>query len=664
MTEKSERIVLGNVELKSTGKRREYGCRFVKAGKVRGAGGLESNIEIPAQVLRDHASDFTGRASFLDHAGWFDTPSLKALVGVTEGSSFNEETESVDGKIRLYETPASLAVESILDSMLEDRRAGKSVPDVGLSIVFWPVWAPRDNEKDPRRVVDIKHVESVDFVFEPAADGRVIEALSSLLVAGERSTAENILKRTEVQMATEEWAGIKPAPTASGVEVQRLTQPEKQERAWEAAMANAAAHTMIASSGLPAISRERLMLQMFSSPEDVNNAILSERTYLAKLAEANVVQIGAIAPRGSHIQAGRDGFEELQLAVEALIAGRRPPSGVRPLSGIREMYTLLSGDYEMNGMFHSDRVQFAAVTSATMAGMVANALNKAVVNAFQTYPQWWAKIATVMDFNTLQQVKWITLGGVGELPTVAEGAAYTEMTWDDQTEVATFVKKGGYLGITLEAIDKDDTGRLQAAPRAIAQAAWLSLSKSIAAIFTLNAALSDTVALFHATHGNLGATALSHAAWLATAILMRKFTELNSGERLGALVYPKFCLVPPDLEYTAIVALGSELLPGGANNDINAFSQGNLHDELLRSARERVIVVDIWTDTNDWVAMADPNLYPSIGIGFRYGREPEIFSVASPTAGLMFSNDTLPVKARYFYATGATDYRGMYKHVV
>jgi hypothetical protein len=253
---------------------------------------------------------------------------------------------------------------------------------------------------------------------------------------------------------------------------------------------------------------------------------------------------------------------------------------------------------------------------------------------------------------------------VGELPTVAEGAAYTEMTWDDQTEVATFVKKGGYLGITLEAIDKDDTGRLQAAPRAIAQAAWLSLSKSIAAIFTLNAALSDTVALFHATHGNLGATALSHAAWLATAILMRKFTELNSGERLGALVYPKFCLVPPDLEYTAIVALGSELLPGGANNDINAFSQGNLHDELLRSARERVIVVDIWTDTNDWVAMADPNLYPSIGIGFRYGREPEIFSVASPTAGLMFSNDTLPVKARYFYATGATDYRGMYKHVV
>ncbi len=83
-------------------------------------------------------------------------------------------------------------------------------------------------------------------------------------------------------------------------------------------------------------------------------------------------------------------------------------------------------------------------------------------------------------------MKWITLGGVGELPTVAEGAAYTEMTWDDQTETATFVKKGGYLGITLEAIDKDDTRKLQAAPRALAQAAWLTLSKGVSGVFTDN----------------------------------------------------------------------------------------------------------------------------------------------------------------------------------
>ena len=57
-------------------------------------------------------------------------------------------------------------------------------------------------------------------------------------------------------------------------------------------------------------------------------------------------------------------------------------------------------------------------------------------------------------------------------------------------------------------------------------------------------------------------------------------------------------------------------------------------------------------------------LYPSIGLGFRYGESPEIYSVADPRAGLMFSNDVMPVKVRYLYAVGPIDYRGLYKHNV
>ena len=81
----------------------------------------------------------------------------------------------------------------------------------------------------------------------------------------------------------------------------------------------------------------------------------------------------------------------------------------------------------------------------------------------------------------------------------------------------------------------------------------------------------------------------------------------------------------------------------------------------MNAARRRVVVVDLWTDTNNWAAVADPRLYATIGIGFRYGRVPEIFSVASPTAGLMFTNDTMPVKVRFFFAVGPMDYRGLYK---
>ena len=45
--------------------------------------------------------------------------------------------------------------------------------------------------------------------------------------------------------------------------------------------------------------------------------------------------------------------------------------------------------------------------------------NKIVINQFAQYPRWWEPFATIEDFNNLQSVKWITLGGVGALAVVA-----------------------------------------------------------------------------------------------------------------------------------------------------------------------------------------------------------------------------------------------------
>lgn len=434
---------------------------------------------------------------------------------------------------------------------------------------------------------------------------------------------------------------------------------------WQQAIEQAGAAALIAGSGLPPVARERLLSRQYVSPEALHQAIEAERGYLARLDAAHTIQLGGPAPRSPQISMGLTGVEQLQTALEALIAGTRPAQGVAPLTGIREAYMHLSGDYEMTGLFYPERVTLANVTSATMAGLVANALNKRVVGLFQEYPHWWERICAIEDFTNLQQVKWITLGGVGELPTVAEGAAYTELSWDDKTETADFIKKGGYLGLTIEAIDKDDTRKLQAAPRALAQAAWLTLGKAVAGIFTtgggVGPVMSDAKALFHADHNNLGALGLSFASYVAARQAMRKQTELNSGARLGALAAPRFLLVPPDLEIAALQVLASEHTPGVGDNDENPLAAGDFHDARMNAARDRVVVVDLWDDMTDWAAVADPRLYPTIGLGFRYGRAPEVFSIASPTAGLMFTNDVMPVKVRFIFAVGPMDWRGLYK---
>ena len=215
----------------------------------------------------------------------------------------------------------------------------------------------------------------------------------------------------------------------------------------------------------------------------VDRLIEAQRQAEAELAARHQVS-GNEPTDGLRIAGVLTSLDKAALALEGLLMGQRPEQSVQPFSGIREAYVTFSGDYEMTGMFHPDRVGLANVTTGTMAGLVANAMNKVVVNQFQQYPRWWEPIVTREDFSTLQQVRWITLGGVGELPTVPEGGAYPELSWDDQTETSEWVKKGGYLGLTLEMIDRDDTQQWRMVPRALAQSAWLSLARAVAGIFS------------------------------------------------------------------------------------------------------------------------------------------------------------------------------------
>ena len=96
-------------------------------------------------------------------------------------------------------------------------------------------------------------------------------------------------------------------------------------------------------SGLPQPSLERLSGGAYDTPEDLQKAIETERQYLAKLTESRVVDIGGMAPRSAQISAGRTSLEQLETAVEALLAGIRPADGVAPLSGIRGCTTSFPG---------------------------------------------------------------------------------------------------------------------------------------------------------------------------------------------------------------------------------------------------------------------------------------------------------------------------------
>jgi hypothetical protein len=251
---------------------------------------------------------------------------------------------------------------------------------------------------------------------------------------------------------------------------------------------------------------------------------------------------------------------------------------------------------------------------------------------------------------------------------VAEGASYPELGIDDTDEAAEFVKKGGYVGITREAIKNSNIMQLQAIPRALAAAAVRTRSKAVANLFTMNSGVgptlaTDSKALFHADHGNIATTALGTdaTAWRAARAAAFKQTELGSDAYMG--VYPRYLLVPAELYDVALVILGyGEGMPTVYTPE--ALARG------VYDPRPIPIVVPEWTDATDWAYMVDPAVYPVIHMSYSQapggGRHPapELFAVTSETSGLMFTNDVLPIKVRDEFAIGVSGYHGIGKRNV
>jgi hypothetical protein len=520
-------------------------------------------------------------------------------------------------------------------------------PFFGLSADIWI-------RREGKEVRAIERTNSVDVVVNPAAGGRFLGGSRELRKEARDDMSEGEVER--VQTATEQNTPRCDTPTApTGQGAASLGAEEAGALSQEVqALRLQLLEARLAASGLPEPLVEGLREQFVGrtpSGEEIDREVARVRNAWGQaLARSTIKGLGRVEGMISPLDKVTLAFERLMGLPET--AEHRQ---VARLSGIREMYDLVTGDWERHGLFHPERVTLANATTTTMANVVANVLNKVLLRAFESRPQWWRPMAYEEDFQTLNTVRWITLGGFGDLDTVAEGASYTEKAWDDAEETADFVKRGNYIGVTLEMIDRDDVAAVRSIPRRLGLAAYRTLSTAVAALFTANGGvgptLSDGKALFHADHGNLGTAALSADNWDAVIQAMWKQTELNSGKRLG--IRPRYCLVPIELEKTALTVFESDLEPGTDTNDAN-----------VRRNSSSVITVPEWTDASDWAAAADPGDLEGACIGYRFGRAPEIFVADSDVVGSMFTNDEMRIKVRFVYAVGIGNYRALYKNNV
>ncbi|MBN2148713.1 MAG: hypothetical protein JW726_15100 [Anaerolineales bacterium] len=413
-------------------------------------------------------------------------------------------------------------------------------------------------------------------------------------------------------------------------------------------------------------------------PSVAHAAVISELrsdiSALKRAFENQVVRIGGQPPRGSSIHQSTP-IETFQAAWDWLFGvsnAKTPPPDLRRAD---TLYRLITGDIEWHGVFRPEHAAFASATTTTLADLAANAMNKVIVELFANLAayRWYEQIVTVQPTDgSLQDMAWIQFGGIANLPSVSEGAAYTELSVSDTRESDSFTKYGGYVGITEKMIRNSEIAKMQAVPKALAVAAIRTRSAAIAGIFTTAAGLGptldqDATALFDAGHSNLATTAYSWTAWKATRIECAKHAEPGSAKRL--MLFPKYWLGPADLYDQALIDFGYGVGPGGrpgtGDNDVNPFAQTRPGDP-----RPIPLAVPEWTDTNDWAYLVDPDLFPVICMAYADnpggGKHPapQLYVASSPLAGLMFTNDTLPIKVRDYFAYGVATYRGIGKRNV
>lgn len=617
----------------------------ITAGKANG-------WDFPASVLRASLDHWEGVSCFIDHGT--GARSLRDMAGTLGDVRWDAQSNGIRARLTSI-GPAAPILSEMGHSILDSAR----VPAVGFSadVLF---------EGQNGRVDKILHIYSVDLVNNPARGGVFLREINKENANMDEQQLSQTIEgdKPQTQRARlQEEATISLASSEGQEELQNLRAANSEMSSW---MLESTLRAENLPQSLQNKIRQQFQGQSFA-PTELQTALSEARSLLSELEGAKSVN-GPARIEGMHSPADR-----LQAATDDLFGAPRESAqaslSVPRLSGIRELYLSLTGDLDFHGAYQPQRAQLA--NTADFSGLVKNSLNKLVANTWQELGRagydWWKDICVQEHFNSLHDITGTLIGTVGDLPSIAEGANYTEIKVGDSPETASFTKYGGYIPLTLELIDRDETRKLRAYARELASAGMRKISRLVAEVFSANSGtgplMADGAALFNNTasnlikgHANLGTLPLNSNNWdsACASVYRQPMLVKNATGFYGAgpqlAVNPKFILCPRALQKTAM-----EICAGSFVRE-----QNYVYDNVLKGSAVPLVVPE-WTDANDWAAVCDPRVAPAIFIGERFGLAPEIFIAGDELSPAVFSNDEHRLKVRHYLAVWVNDYRPLYK---
>lgn len=260
----------------------------------------------------------------------------------------------------------------------------------------------------------------------------------------------------------------------------------------------------------------------------------------------------------------------------------------------------------------------------------------------QTFKQWQRR-ASVPDFK---QVTRLQMGAAPSFLLVPEGGQFKMGTIGEGKEVYAIATYGRIFSVTRQVLINDDLDAFTRVPSMWGRAAADFESDAAYAPLIANPNMGDSVALFHATHGNLAGSggAIAEGTLEAAEIAMGAQTGIE-GRAIN--LSPRWLIVGRK-DNVAAKKLMTTVTPAQASQ-VNVYA--NTFDIVVESRLNRS------SGATPWYMAADADQVDTIEYAYLEGDDGVFLDER-----VGFEVDGIEYKARLDFGVKAIDYRGLYQN--
>jgi len=373
-----------------------------------------------------------------------------------------------------------------------------------------------------------------------------------------------------------------------------------------------------------------------STQERVNQSILDSRVSGSQ----------TVMPNGAEAQADMKRSIEDAMCIRV---GFTPANAVEGAEKFRGA-SLLDMARAFTGYDGFDKQELIsrAMSTSDFPLLLGNVANRVIAGAFDEEEgtfSLWTESVELPDFRTRNEIALKNQNG--RLQKLKEKSETKKIEFSEEGEAWALVSYGAEFSLTRQMIINDD---LSVFTGIVAEFGRMAKRTSNGLVYDLvqnkgdytSHTMADGKAVFDATHNNLDSTgtALSSTSLTAGRTKMRRQKDGD----IALNISPKFLLVSPENETTALQLLNSESDVGSSNSGVS-----NPHKNTVMP------IVDSELDANPWYLAAGRN---TVKVGYLQGtnKQPIVQQTSNNIDGAEF-------KCVFDFGVVVTNFRGLYKNV-